>query len=424
MKNKLKKHKFEIGYFFKNAPLAIFTSSLPGFVNYATILFLTAFYTLEDVGQYRLLISYFSLIGLFSIQQSAQIMVRASVDSDHKTGAALFMSRLFSMLIVTAVLLALDLYGTYTGEVIIPQGLSIIALLSCLHYPFDLFFSKLQAEKKFPLLAGLTLLKYGISFSILIAIMLYDGSIITASLAQIASLSVLNVCLFLFIFKSSLFSEIKPNLNPLLLGKNTNVRESLTLSLANFLPSTLEHIDKMIIGYLYGLEAVGLYTLAFSTGRFIYNSLKPSFYIYYRHFVENLPSKTILYWVMAAFTVFGMILSAIFFACTLYIPFFSKFNGSEAVVYILFLSYGIAMADAIYTQSYGINKKAKSKHLLITNIITGVFCLLLFSTCIFVPQNIALIICALHYPIRHGGTILILSRMRKTYPPELNSQAS
>lgn len=401
--------RFEIFYFLKNAPLAIIASALPGFINYAVILFLASFFAMEDVGEFRLIISYFMLLGLFSLKESTKIMVRTQALDDNETSAALFFARFYTILL-TAIAIAIAWAGQkVTGHDIVPDSLMLVAVISIFAYPTELFLSYLQAEKRFTDLAVISIAKYMAALAVCIAVMMATKDITVSAMSMVAVMSAFNVLFYVIFLGNDLLAHAGAVWKPFGLAKRQSTHESFTLSLANWLPGTLEHVDKIIIGAVFGLEILGLYTLCFSTGRFIYNALKPAFYIYYRHFVDKLPSRKLLWLVMASFTVFGALLSLIFYAGTLYIPFFEKFSGGEAVVYILFLSYGIAMADAVYTQSYGINKESKSHHLLIANTGISLFCLLMFAGCTLTGAGIALMICALHYPVRHFGTIVFLS---------------
>ncbi len=401
--------RFEIFYFLKNAPLAIIASALPGFVNYAVILFLASFFTMEDVGEFRLIVSYFMLLGLFSLKESSKIMVRAQALGDNETSAALFFARLYTI-VLTTLAVALAWFGQkLTGHEIVPDSLMIVALISVFAYPTELFLSYLQAEKRFTGLAIISIAKYVTALAVCMGAMIATRDIAVSAISMVATMGVFNVLFYIIFLGRDFLKHATATWKPLSVAKSQSTHESFTLSLANWLPGTLEHVDKIVIGAVFGLEVLGLYTLCFSTGRFIYNALKPAFYIYYRHFVDKLPSRKLLWLVMASFTVFGALLSLIFYAGTLYIPFFEKFSGGESIVYILFLSYGIAMADAVYTQSYGINKDSKSHRLLIANTGISLFCLLMFAGSTLASAGIALIICALHYPVRHFGTITLLS---------------
>lgn len=413
MIKKIKNNKDKILYFLRNAPLAIISSSLPGFVNYAAILFLTAQHSFEDVGEYRLLLSYFTLMGLLSLMESNKVQVRAAAAEDTATSASIFMARTYGMVFCMLLTALAALYDAYTNQLGLPPTLLIVAALACVHYPTDLLVSTFQAQKRFGLLAALTFVKYLLALAVLIAALYAGQGVVEATLAQLAVMTLVNLLFFLWWLGRPVLGALGRNtLNPLRLSKDPNIRDAFTLSFAKILPSTLEHADKMIIGFFFGLETLGLYTLAFSTGRFIYNALKPAFYIYYRHYVDALPAKRLLNYVMIAFSLFGIGLSVIFYFCTLYIPAFGKFAGAEAVVYIFFLSYGIAMVDAIYTQSYGINKNAQTRHFLIANTAVSLACYALFASCAVLPAKWAMIACALHYPLWHAGTVWMLSHLR------------
>lgn len=413
MIKKIKNNKEKILYFLRNAPLAIISSSLPGFVNYAAILFLTAQHSFEDVGEYRLLLSYFTLMGLLSLMESNKVQVRASAADDTGTSASIFVARSYGMIFCTLITALAVLYDGSAHQLGLPDNLLLVAVLACVYYPTDLLTSTFQAKKRFGQLAALTFLKYLLALAVLVASLYAGYGVVFATLAQLAAMTLVNLVFFLWWLGRPVLGALGwNNLNPLSLGKDGNIRDAFTLSIAKILPSTLEHADKMIIGYVFGLETLGLYTLAFSTGRFIYNALKPAFYIYYRHYVDALPAKRLLNYVMIAFSLFGIGLSVIFYFCTLYIPAFGKFAGAEAVVYIFFLSYGIAMVDAIYTQSYGINKNAQTRHFLIANTSVSLACYALFASCAVLPAKWAMIACALHYPLWHAGTVWMLSRLR------------
>jgi hypothetical protein len=410
---KIKKHKNKILYFLKNAPLAIITSALPGFVNYAAILFLTSQASFEEVGQYRLIMSYFSLMGLFSLMESNKIQVRAAASGETQITSMIFFSRFYGMLFCLLLAGLAFWYNSYTNGFNLAPSLLIVAFFAFLHYPTDLLISTFQAQKKFGLLAVLTFVKYLLSLTILIGFLMMGASVVVATFFQIAAMTLVNVIFFIVWLGRQMLDTISWDLiNPIALVKSPQVKDAFTLSFAKILPSTLEHADKMIIGYLFGLETLGLYTLAFSTGRFIYNALKPAFYIYYRHYVDALPPRHLLNIVMVVFSVFGIFLSITFYACTLYLPAFAKFEGAETVVYIFFLSYGIAMVDAIYTQSYGINPQANTRHFLVANTVVSLLCYLLFASCTILSAHASMIVCALHYPLWHAGTIYMLYRMR------------
>lgn len=408
----LKKHRSKLGYFVRNAPLAIYTSSLPGLVNYVVILFLSFGSSIADAGQYRLMMSYLALTGLLTVQESSKIVIRARAEGDDRSIGAIFALRALFAVVALALLLAVFAYDTFGGGGRIPIDLVLVAGLAAVFYPTDVFIPYLQSERRFGVLALWSTLKYALAFGIFVVLVAAGVSVRVASLVQIAAMLAVHLVVVAFVVG---FENLKYRREPGApsLFRRRDVRESLVLSLANLLPSSLEHVDKLVIGAFFGLEALGLYTLGFTTGRFVYNTLKPAFYIYYRHFVDNLPKARLLWLVFVSFTVFGGLAAGAFWYMVDGIGLLAKLRGTEAVVTILFVSYGIAMVDAVYTQSYGINKSAKSVHLFVANVLICLVCLGMFAASTLTGAATAMIVCAMHYPVRHLGTIVILSALRR-----------
>src|SRR5690606_21263964 len=137
-----------------------------------------------------------------------------------------------------------------------------------------------------------------------------------------------------------------------------------TYSIANLVPASLEHIDKLLVGWVFGLEFLGAYALAYTTGRFLYNSLKPALYIYYRRFVDRMPGWRLLRFVGAGFTLFGIVNATIFVLAIIYVPEMHRFEMGAPATVILFLSYGIGIVRAIYGQAFALNKDSDARHTL------------------------------------------------------------
>jgi O-antigen/teichoic acid export membrane protein len=408
----LTRHRSKLGYFAKNAPLAIYTSSLPGLVNYAVILFLSFGSSVADAGQYRLMMSCLALSGLLTVQESSKIVIRARAEGDDRSIGAIFALRSIFAAVALVLLLAVFAYDTTIGGGRIPVDIVLVAALAAVFYPTDIFIPYLQSERRFGRLAVWSTLKYALAFGVFVGLVWAGVSVRVASLVQIAAMLAVHLVVVAFVVG---FATLKYRREPGApsLFRRGDVRESLVLSLANLLPSSLEHVDKLVIGAFFGLETLGLYTLGFTTGRFVYNTLKPAFYIYYRHFVDNLPKTRLLWLVFASFTVFGALAAAGFWFLVDGVGMLAKLKGTEAVVTILFVSYGIAMVDAVYTQSYGINKNAKSVHLFVANVLICLVCLAMFAASTLTTAATAMIVCAMHYPVRHLGTIVILSALRR-----------
>jgi hypothetical protein len=402
-----------IVHFLKHGPFAILASSMPGAVNYIVILYLTYFRSSADTGEYRLLFSYFSLLGLTSIYETSKVFVRSIAEDNHTATIALFANRVTFSFGTLVVVTTLHFVFARLGH---PQWMPIevvwIALITLFFYPTDSYQSLYQVKSWFLLMFGTEALKYGVALIALLAMLHFGVPLVQAVMIQFMIMAGFHMLFFSlsvghFIDLKVLFTQWRTLLF------TAPAREARTISLGNFLPGTLENVDKMMIGAVFGLKTLGIYTLGFSTGRFIYNALKPALYIYYRRFVDKMPTGRLLIWVGLGFTVFGAGLAAVFLGAVHFLPIMSKFKGAQAVTVILFLSYGVGMIDAVYVQAYAINKATNSQHVLIGNTLASVACLGLFGVAAFCQAPLALVLCAFHYPLRHAASVLIIRHLRR-----------
>jgi hypothetical protein len=99
----------------------------------------------------------------------------------------------------------------------------------------------------------------------------------------------------------------------------------------------------------------------------------------------------------------------------------AKFRGTESVTVVIFLSYGLAMADAVFAQAYAINPDARSSHLLVANTFASLACIGLFAIAAFLQQAVALPLFAAHYALRHGMTLFILAALHRRASSEPRS---
>lgn len=404
----------------RHGPFAMAASSLPGAVNYVAILYLTYRASAAEVGNYRLLFSWFALYGLASVFESNKVFIRSIAEGDLKATVGLFVTRVVCSGAAVLGTLALSAVAPLAGRSF-PEELVLISLIALVYYPANAYQSLYQVKSWFVRFFLSELLKFSAALVLLLVMLHFGFSIVHAVLAQFALMAGFHVLYFAMSVGTFLnWRLIRGDWGALLLSPAS--REARSLSIANFLPSTLEHIDKMIVGAVFGLQTLGLYTLGFSTGRFIYNALKPALYIYYKRFVNRLPSRKLLWILGVGFSGFGAALSVVFLWAVANLPALEPFRGTQIVTVILFLSYGIGMVDAVYLQAYSINKEAPSHHILIANSLASLSCLALFGVAALCAGPIALALFALHYPLRHALSVFIvaaLSRRAKAPAPAI-----
>lgn len=405
----------------RQGPLAVFASSMPGAVNYAIILLLTYVSSSADVGTYRLMYSYFALAGLLAVCDSNKVYIKTIVAGDLAGSTDVFMNQCAFAIAIAGLASLAAIADASFGIGLVDDAIPWVALIAAVATPTQAYMSYFQARGRFVALALTEGLKYGAALLSFAAATSSGLDIVTAMYWQLGTMAAFNLALFCstahhFIdFRSLINSPFS------LLGGNSAAGTARALSLGTVLPGALEHLDKVMLSISHGLAAVGVYTLGFSTGRFIYNAMKPALYVFYRGFVEAIPSAKTLWRIFFAFSVFGVILS-LAFAMALNIPGLDKFRDTQVVTYILFSSYGVAMVDAVFTHAYAINKNKNPKHVLIGNTLSGLLCLPLFAFAMQLPTALAMIAFALHYPLRHAAAVGLINsldkRPRKSTPAD------
>ena len=291
--------------FLAKGPFAIVASSLQGAVNYFIVVYLAYGESLADVGVFRTLFSYYALLGLASMFETNKVFIRSIVADDHDATTALFANRLLFSTAAFLVIALLYGVGVATGWNGVSPDLVLIAGLATIIYPLDSYLSLLQARGRFHLLFVTECVKYGLALGAFLLALGQGADVRTAVLAQLGAMALCHVVFFSMAVRTFIdFGQMRRRFVAMI--RSAPARQARTYSFANLLPASLEHIDKLLVGWVFGLEFLGVYTLAYSTGRFLYNTLKPALYIYYRRFVDTMPGWKLLRAVAVLFTVIGI----------------------------------------------------------------------------------------------------------------------
>jgi O-antigen/teichoic acid export membrane protein len=390
-------------------------STLPGLVNYALIVFLAYSVGNAGAGEYRIFYSIFAITGIVTLLESGKIVVRGVSAGDPSAIAAAIAARIFFVLALAPVALVLSglAYWMSPGMLASIDGHVVAAIgFGLLHFITDSWMARLQAEERFGRVLALAVAKHAGSLAVFAVFWFSGAGVPTAALAQFAAMTLFNVVAFMALIRP-LLKGAASLASPRRVLARPEASEALTLSAATALPNALEHLDKFVIGAVFGLEAVGLYTLCVSTGRLLYNGLKPALYIYYRRFTLRLPSGRALTTAFVAFTLFGVLCAAAFYLAVANIGVLARFRGGEAIATAVFLAYGVAMADSILTQAYAINAQSRSGHLFLANLIAGTASLGCYGLLIGLPVASALIGFAAVYGFRHAVTLVVLLGLRR-----------
>jgi hypothetical protein len=399
-------------HFVAKGPFAVAAASLQGAVNYFIVVYLTYGEGLAEAGAYRTLFSYYGLLGLASMFETNKVFIRSIVAEDAHATTALFANRLLfsgSAFVVIAVAYFVAAAAGIDG----PSGdLVWIAAVSAIVYPLDSYISLLQARGRFYALFATEFLKYGSALAAFLLALHLGADIGEAILAQLGAMAVCHAIFFAATVRKLIdFGMIRHRFVALV--RSQPAAQARTYSLANIFPSSLEHVDKLLVGWVFGLEFLGIYTLAFSTGRFVYNTMKPALYIYYRRFVDRMPSWKLLRLVSLLFTFAGLAMAALFLAALEYFPQqLGPFRSGASATVILFASYGVGILHAIYVQAFSLNKDSVAGQALHASALATLASLLFLGAALVSEPQVALVLLALQYPVRDGLSTLLLARYR------------
>lgn len=402
----------QIRHFVTNAPFAIAASSLPGAVNYFIVVYLAYQHSLADTGTYRTLFSFYALLGLASMMETNKVFIRSIVADDHEATTALFANRMLFSWTLFLIILGAYFCVPALGWGEIPLVYVLIAALATITYPFDSYLSLLQARSRFIVLFLSETIKYVLALGVFLLALHLGAEVQQAILFQLAAMALCHV--FYFTLAGRHFIHV-PSLKRKIfnLVRSNPARQARSYSLASIFPASLEHIDKIVVGLVFGLEVLGTYTLAYSTGRFVYNTIKPAMYIYYRRFVDKMPSNRVLIHVSVLFTLLGVVSAAIFIWAILTFPDMKQFESGSVATIILFLSYGVGILHALYSQAFFLNKDSNPSHALASSFQATAASLGFLGIALLLPPHIALIPLALQYPLRDGLSTWLMVRYRR-----------
>ncbi len=402
-----------LGFVLKNAPFSMLANALPGIINYAVILYLFAFHTAEDAGVFRIMTAVLGLFGVLSLFEMGTVYVQRVVSRDTHAMIALFTARVVITLGGTF-LFVLGHFAIFQD----PAALPYYALLGCfaaLKFPGTLFLSVNQALKRFQTSFWLNLAAYGGGFLAFVAVMELTGDSALATYAFIALSALVGFLGFFWVVREfGFFGQFKAAMRAFRLG---DLRDAFMASLSQVVPQSLLHLDKLILAAVTNTAFVGYYSLGFSTGRLILNLIKPGYYIFFSRFVEKMPSWRSLAKVFAVGTISGLGLAAGLYVVVFSVPLMPMPWEAFCVALIILPSYGLALANSIYTHAVILNRDADTMHVLKANIWAAAAVACLFAPLPVVSPIMAILITAAWFPLRHLVSFVYFIRVRSAKAP-------
>jgi O-antigen/teichoic acid export membrane protein len=288
------------------------------------------------------------------------------------------------------------LYFTKGNEIWIP--LLVMALCIPLTAPMNLFVQINQSKKDFRLNAIYVLIKYAVIVPLCALLGLSGASIYWFFCSFFVLSAIINVlCLRRHREAFEPSDERAPQYR----------RESLQLSATGVFPQIVENLDKFIISYFFGLEALGIYTIGVSTGSLLLHFIKPTLTIYFPYLVEHRLTWKIF---ASGFLLMTLVGAVTIFFLQLY---FDRFLGPEyedakLLAYIIVAGLGVSFLGVISYFSAVYHKEGSARTPAITNVVTAVFIATYLLCAARFGGDYALILCAISYPLRELVNLLVI----------------
>jgi O-antigen/teichoic acid export membrane protein len=269
--------------------------------------------------------------------------------------------------------------------------------------PMNLFIQINQSKKDFRLNAIYVLIKYSIIVPICALIGLFNFNVyLFFGIFFIVSAFVNIICLRRH---EEFFQESN------ILARRYR-KESLQLSGSGVFPQVLEHLDKFIISYFFGLETLGIYTIGVSTGSLLLHVIKPTLTIYFPYLVEHRLDWKIF--------VGGFLLLTSIGAATIYFLeiYFNEILGpdyadAKLLTYVIVAGLGVSFLGVISYFSAVYHKDGTAKTPAITNVVTASIIAAYLLASVRFGGDYALLLCAASYPLREFVNLMVIQLLER-----------
>jgi O-antigen/teichoic acid export membrane protein len=385
-------------YTLQHAPWAVLASLCAGLCNYLIIILLSKYYSLEDGGAFRLLLSIAGLLSLATLAEADKVVIRHLVLGKQGVIRPILWNRILFSFGGMVIGLAVSAYF-YQQNNSIWMGVAAASLLMPVIYPTDIYAQIVQSRKEYRTLAFYSIIKHTLLVFLAVIACFWSVSMAAFIIAYFIWLAAINTS----------FLAIQPELDePSNKEAPLYRRESIQLSFAGFFPVVLEHADKLLVSYFLGLEKLALYTIGISTGRLIAIVIKPTMTVYFPVLVKDRFSLKLIISLFVVLSAGGLIAS---WPLKYY---FSEVLGPEyadayPLAAIIIAGIGVYFVSVVSYYSSVYHKEAKLSVPTKTSIMSTMVTLVYLVISLKFGGDYALILAALSYPLR-DGLVLAMTR--------------
>ena len=198
------------------------------------------------------------------------------------------------------------------------------------------------------------------------------------------------------------------------LNSKKSVREATVLSGSGLLPVVLDNIDKFLVSYFLGLEALGIYAIGVSTGRLLLNLVKPMLVVYLADLVKKRLSRKFEILSFVLLTLFGLVAAI---ALKFVMELFFKPDEMQAypISFVILVGLGVYFVGVTKYYSSIYHKDSSLKVPVITNFVSAPIIVGYLLLSLNFGGDYALILCAASYPLREALNIVVISVLSKWY---------
>lgn len=396
-----------VRYTFLNAPWALLTSLSSGLSNYLIILVLSGSVGLAAAGQFRLFLSIIGLLSIFSLMDTGKIAIKYLVQGESGVIKPLLLNRMrWALLGVLTGLITAAVFRSRGQDLWI--AIAAASVLLPLTYPADMFAQINQARRQFRINAVYNVTKY--TALVVLALIAVGANVAVVSYLVAYSIVVTAFNVYFLSRHPETFEPSHPD-------SRSYVREGLQLSGSGVFPQVLEHADKFLISYFFGLEALGLYAIGVSTGRLLVRFVKPVLTIYFPILVNSRPPRSVLLYCFVVLSFIGVM-----GALPLHYYFHEILGATYVEAYplavIVLAGLGIHAVAVVIQYSSIYHKNSTVAVPTVTNVTTSILIATYLTASVLHGNDLALLLCAASYPLRDALNAIVtslLSRRIGTY---------
>lgn len=393
------KSKFRVvRYTLSHAPWAFVTSVSPGLSTYISVIVIAKYYGLAMGGQFRLLLSTFGILLLFTLFDSGKVLIKYLVQNETGVVRTIYLQKLRWSFVGMAIGFSIAGWYYFKGDhVWVP--IFVASLCLPISSPHSLYMQINQAKKQFRLNACYGILKWG---SVVLTVFVLAK--LQVDIIWLLSVYFIVPALFNLLYLILHRAELRP--------EDSNAaayrRESLQLSGSGVFPVLVENADKFLVSYFFGLDVLGLYVIGVSTGRLALQAIKPTLTIYFPVMVKHRFTPALLLRGFVGMTVIGIAVAVVlryYFQFVLGEEYLAAYPISAVILTGLGVYFvGILMYySAIYHEDSSMEIPA------VSNVITAVFIITYMVTALSLGGDYALLLCAAAYPLHELARVIVIS---------------